>query len=671
MFLNTLIEIGKQQSNQTDKLSDIIDLPKIETEDKKKNRIYNYVLSIILAPESNKPVCLSKPVLRPLDFNIFVPKNYFRPEVIISKKHLHAYDPDITPYERFNLKVQGGNNLACYLCVETAKLNQIRKSLFGKNDDIGGGEFLKILSKDYPHILDTKFCKALDAVFSTKKEFEENLIDTKTGTTNISSHYQHLGVSPTHRIVLIDILVLIPSLGIAEPTRLTQIEGFEAYLKARYFKAVTVSGENKICYATGELSNDIQEAGVEDRVSFNKMFVKTTKNYAYGFDERAFKKSYQVSAQSQKYLERGSSYLLDRYKVTIAGVSHCIIPSVPTYASIAYEDVLNRLQRRSDLLFSLKEIGVLTDGIQFETEAPCWINFVGFESDGNFFKIIHQISDVNEFYFNKVLDVFSETGRSFVGTMFTQRYLFNLYSIYSLIPLRKDKEKKNDALSLFADILERRPIEKSNILGHFKQFILCHKYGRYEAYKNIALQNEFDFALREGVFGYACFMISLRKLKILISMEATSSSDSSVIEVNLGQKINRFFSEMGYTTEQQALFFLGRMVNTIARVQYAQKHKHKPILDKLDYNGMDRSKVIRLYDELFAKSRQYAKVMLEKRLTIEYDANRFSQSFPADAKRWTLTPDETLFYILTGYSFYAPKETEDLKDEEKGSVQED
>lgn len=107
------------------------------------------------------------------------------------------------------------------------------------------------------------------------------------------------------------------------------------------------------------------------------------------------------------------------------------------------------------------------------------------------------------------------------------------------------------------------------------------------------------------------------------------------------QKIESFFRRMDFNDRQKAMFFLGRMLNAVT---YLQHDKNKTVIDKVNYNGMDRDDIVRLRVDLFEKAKQYGKP--EK---VVFSDSHFSQHF--DFEHWNMNPQEAVFFILTGYSF--------------------
>ncbi len=132
---------------------------------------------------------------------------------------------------------------------------------------------------------------------------------------------------------------------------------------------------------------------------------------------------------------------------------------------------------------------------------------------------------------------------------------------------------------------------------------------------------------------------------------------------NYGQQIESFFDKMGYTETQKALFYLGRVLNQVAYAQKKSNHPTKPVLNKVNYNGMDRDAVLRLNLDLQEKVRQYvSKINLT---SVEFNFSKFTQYFnPNDPAKW-LSPEENVFYILSGYSFYTATKENDNDEPEK------
>lgn len=657
-MLQTQIRIGQQLSQGRGDWDDILDAPKIEMETKKGDPITNYVIPLIFDLDEQR-----------VDFG-----------------GLHEYDPDESAGRFFNIKIQGGNNKAVYTCVEWKKLEQLRKAFFGIVDKKGTepdrGQFADALETGFADLRATPLYETLNEIFKLRPEFERRFAllentkltdDEKEGLTEADRQFlKAVLMRPSERLVLVVAQVIWSAKGYMKPTLFGEIEGYRAFVKRKFIGEDTTTPEGelveRLCYATGERSLDVGELDISARYSLNKMFVTTTVNYASSWENGAFQKNYQVDRQTQMYLERGSKYLLEKYKTRIAGIDHCIIPQLLSRDEADIETTLRSLSRKSDLLFQFNTYQEIVSDIEVETTNPYWITFLGFESDGNFFKTINVIKDVSRTYFEQLITAFrrlnnewkSMPGVSWASIMSMGKEQapleFNLYTVYTLIPVRKDKEKKNEALNLFKQVLEKRPVERAKVFGYFKELILCHYYGRSKSYTNIYENTEFDFAVRNAVFQYLAFIQILKQFNLITPMEENQTDDLEEITLDAApeeqvlpeyqQKVEEFFVRMNYKPEHKALFYLGRVLNTVAQTQYKKEHKTKPVLKKLNYNGMDRDDIRRLHRDLVEKTQQYS----IHRYT-ESTLSRFMMLF--NHENWTMKPDEALFFILSGYSFFA------------------
>jgi len=97
----------------------------------------------------------------------------------------------------------------------------------------------------------------------------------------------------------------------------------------------------------------------------------------------------------------------------------------------------------------------------------------------------------------------------------------------------------------------------------------------------------------------------------------------------------------GYT-----LFLLGYMVGNIGNSQNSSGHKTKPILNKINFQGMTVQSILRLTNEVFEKMIQYK--ILKYNESLFYHYKKMIDSY---SQNWNLTNQENVFYILSGYSY--------------------
>lgn len=637
-MLQTLLKIGEWQSQGKSKWDRFLDYPEAQTEDKRGSKIVNYALPIIFDLDEN--------------------------EVIINKNNLEEYD-EFTISKTFPLKVKGGNNKAIYTSVPSSKLNQIYKTFFGKeNEDTIEGELVEAITKLDIELLTEPFSKLLEAIFGLKEDFIEKTRNPEKEEIDFRVIRDGFDLNKNENIIFTHVLIKGKEFGLEELTPFSDIPEYCTFLEKAFFKKKKGSQKKsaeKLCYASGRINNDVTELDLKTRYSLNKMFVTETRNYASSFDKNKFTLNYQVSSKNQEYLDYASDYLLNQgYKVRIANIDHVIIPQFLSTSEVDLEMALEGIQRKSDLLFNLKRLDAFSKNIQDwldDEEEIFWINFIAFESDGNFFKSTEIIKDVSSFHFNKLIRSFYEVNKAFQVNDFVKWETvmmdygeprdFNFNSVYQIIPLRRDKEKKNKALDLFKTILENRKVDKNLLYDYFTELILCHYYERYNSYTNTRKYGKdfFYFAVRDSVFKYLAFFQLLKILKLIDMEEPITQKET---EYQYDRLEIDFFNKMNLNQQQRAMFYLGRMLNS---VEYLQQGKNKTVIQKVNFNGMDKESIQRLRIDLIEKAKQYNAIN-----KVIFTDQKFGKEF--DLNHWNLNPQEAIFFMLTGYSFGAGKKSE-------------
>lgn len=645
-MLQTLLKLGQQGERNLGEWDDLLKVPTVEASNKKGDAITSYCL--------------------PVRFDLDAGE--------VSLGDFSEYGPD-SVRQWFNLAVAGGNNPSIYVCVDGRKnLGQFTKTFFGKNASADKGELLAELAK-YPGLQDTALAEVLRQLFHLREAYLP-LVANEKGEITLRQLLEGRKLTATQQVVLVYAQVKATALGIPVFTPIVQllngemqaIAGYPEFMQARFKPVRAAGGAARLCHATGQQRDDVSELAIASRYSLNSMFVKTTLHYAPLFAKNDFAQNYQVSDAAQVLLERGSKMLLDGYKVRIAGIDHLLLPKLLSTDKTPVESKLPRLNRKADMLFQFqKKLTATIDQLEEEDPDVYWITFLGFESDGNFFKTINLIEDVSQTYFSQLLAAFQQLDSEWrQAPELPWEHLmgplrFNLFTVYGLVPVRKDKEKRNAALLLFKQILERRPIARRALFEHFRDLVLCHRYRRYAAYGNIYDNNPndklttaqaFDFAVRNSVYQYLALFAILTQFHLLADMDEPQITlpETEAVEPikelsEYQQKVEGFFQRTNYTSAQKALFYLGRALNTVAYEQFRKGYESKPVLNKLNYSGMDKQAIIRLRNDLADKSRQF-------------NLHRFLEPLLASFHRyfeevndWKMVPEEALFFILSGYTF--------------------
>lgn len=563
--------------------------------------------------------------------------NFLKEEMELLKE-----DKSIIEYRYIDSECWGRRGKKCAHTIEPKKFQMLEETLFGKKDGDLGSMMESVQDFD-SELEETPFYSAL-------KLINEQLADQKS-VLDLQEFKDELDFGRQEEVVLFYSVIKSKDINGGKPTKLTSLDGYEDFIIGKF--ATPENLEKGMNHVSGDLSDEVFEATFSGRYNIHKVFQTTASNYASGFSD--FKKSFQSSPDTLAALDKASDYILDNLQTRVAGVSHVIVPSLLSKDLDKFDvsEMESFLNNTSDLLFKYQPFQTSVEK-KLSNFDVLWINYIAFESDGNSFKIMNHIKDVNSRYLRKVIETFTIAGvefKNFIGG----KYKFNLQSVYFIIPVRDgQKSKKNEALNLFKNILEQRLIDVDALYQHFINLILCYWYERYAAFQNIRQSKSFDYAVKDAVFKYSALFYALRKLNLIDMETATNTSEkkSENSQSEYQQRIEDFFNKMNYSEQEKAMFYLGRVLSSIATAQYKKKHESKPVLNKINFNGMDADAILRFSNDLAEKTRQY-----NIHRNTDWDFSRFRERF--NEKNWALTKERSVFYLMAGYSFGLTKSDND------------
>ncbi|MCB9346207.1 MAG: hypothetical protein H6573_01685 [Lewinellaceae bacterium] len=444
-MLNTLIEIGKQVSKGRHPWEDFLLNIKVSERDAQKNQL---VLRVVFDLDSN---------------------------TISLEDGLVRYNHEKRP-EYGLIDILKGNNKAIYVATEPGNLDKMAKALFGKVGKDGSfpgqSEFQAAIQKEAVDLETSAFYNALALIRPFGPAFFEKFTDEK-GKLGIKD------ISIGNQDILVAVYAAVKSTERDWDNKpLAKLEGYREFMEQKFLasSAKTDKGtSSRLCYATGERREDTTEAAFSARYNLNKLFQSTTINYASNFEGKNLAKNYQISEEVRQFLDRGSERVLADFQVMIAGLAHACIPRLPIGGEYDIEDY-RRLRNRTDLIFKIKDVEKILDELDFQAEGGLyWLDFYGFESDGNFLKVTNHIRDVSGIHIQNMVEQFKKASASL--SIFLRDRLVNLGRMYYLIPVRKDL-KSNHALALCKMVLEGRPVQESLLWQHFTDLVLCHWYGK-------------------------------------------------------------------------------------------------------------------------------------------------------------------------------------------------
>jgi len=225
----------------------------------------------------------------------------------------------------------------------------------------------------------------------------------------------------------------------------------------------------------------------------------------------------------------------------------------------------------------------------------------------------------------------------------------DLNSIWRCVPIKMDKKtNKKLGYSRYLDIIDSifsdKKVNYDFLINQFTEAIRIIKFER-DGY-NIWVNEDFTNKILQLNF----LLLFLRKLKVLGGFNIGNMSDTNIGEVEEGmlpKEVLDYWSDVVlYEDEQRrALFLLGYLVGEIGSAQSGAGHKKKPILDKINFQGMGTDKLMRLANDVLEKLRQY------DRLQYNEDAHsELKRLLDNNIGKWNLSNQENVFYTLSGYA---------------------
>lgn len=437
------------------------------------------------------------------------------------------------------------------------------------------------------------------------------------------------------------------------------------------------SGKLGVCHICSKEKANINSEKYKkfSRNGIGKVFVTTQVNYAPYFRKVDHQKNYSICIECYEEFTQGEIEVLKKFGLRIAN-EDCVLlfEGLDKKINPAY---LPEIKNNIELVFNPKNSQEWAMQFQRELKKRQQIelyqfNMVFYKTDGKSTAIKKAIENISFIRFDQVIRAF-DTGGMRLGDFLKN---FTLGHIYTLVPVNKDKKGKqvniHRLLDLYSAIIKGQPIEKKYIfelygegIGRLVNELRASKIRNYEniiSYRpkvpGKTTSFELDKNIKEYTFKYLAFIHSLKELKLLDKEVMKLTKENVVIneEEDLNQVVDfiaereRFLEEQGFSSAAKGLFYMGALLYEIGNAQYRQKHKNKPILDKIDYQGMDDKAVLALYtQDILEKLRQYAKHV--NSYYCEAYKKMLHQYLGIYDNLKGLSHQETVFYLMAGYSY--------------------
>lgn len=489
----------------------------------------------------------------------------------------------------------------------------------------------------YGKILNDKFVKSLDVHFKEEKEKVKDDVEEYANKLK-GSICKQLGIKPKETLFTL----LINSKPVA------QFPEYQNFVTELNLKENFIESKQGVCSVCGR-----EKMVTSNTTRFLMKFYMVDKvSFASYFDKNNFYKAVTLCQDCYKHFLIGENWIAQHLNTRLGGFNLYIIPQL-VFASENGKDLFKDLQNIPKAFNDIKNVkqiqeiekdairkNMLQQGL---LKNPFVWNFLFYKKTNSAFKILTLIKDVPPSRIFTLLKTTTQVER------FRQKFLpewiaFDLDQIYWLIPLKKkraDLLEFKKVLQIYFNIISGIPLDINVLYGFFKALAHVHHYGSYAIYQ-LGGSNNNDLDLIRDTLKWNLFLLFLKKLKLINGGKFMLDQE---LENFYPEGMKEFMQELDYSKEQQGLALLGYVIGAVAYAQVRSNLSNKPVLDKISYQGMSDEKVVRLFNEIFEKIRQYHKI-------IGY-AERWwaaAKKLYESGNRNALTADERVFYLLSGYA---------------------
>lgn len=388
----------------------------------------------------------------------------------------------------------------------------------------------------------------------------------------------------------------------------------------------------------------------------SKMKIKyyTTNQIIFASELKSYDKNMLLCSNCLNKLISGENYIQNKLNTRLTGFTVYLIPHFILGSPMNKEE-LNRVSDK--IVYSFNTAKNFTGIDEFRTkiydnqdeDTYFLINIMFYKKSNAATKIQKLIKDVNPSVFEKVTDIsykMVKLSRKIMGINYKLK--IDLQTFYFMTPIRlKNSEPINfrRLLQMYDAILTQRSIKSEEFI---KGVVSCAKIEFFD-------EQGYNVNAKSGIYNTilkANFCIMF--LKYMGCIKEGEKMDVSNLKVN-EDDLKNYISNMGYDEQQSAMFLLGCLIGEIGNAQYRKSKNaggedRKPILNKLNFGGIDKNKVVRLTNEVFNK-------LIQEKIR-KYNEVNFSECkrlMDKNKDSWKLNKHENLFYILSGYSYDTTK----------------
>lgn len=396
-------------------------------------------------------------------------------------------------------------------------------------------------------------------------------------------------------------------------------------------------------------SNCGSNKGVTKDIKCNiKFYTTNLPIFASELDKKNYSRNMLLCEQCLNELWAGEKYLSNSLSTKLSNFQVYILPHFILGENIDKEDLdkySQTLKNSFNTICNYSSIDELKNVIEdklimeaMEDNTYYLINLIFYKQVQQATKIQKFIKDINPSIFFEIAVSLGKISSIFME-LFQKDSNFKLGILYYLVPIRFDDKgiatQYRSLLEFYEGIFTRRPMDKKRLINNV---IRCCKLQHFnEIGYNVSSGNIVGTIINGNMY--------IKFLEDLNNFRKEKAMDTSNLIVN--EKIKAYIEEMNYDEEKTALFLLGNLIGAVGYEQSKRNPEgNKAVLNKLNFGGVDKTKIIRLTNDILNKLRQ-EKILKYYEKTWAQCKNLLDKNMAT----WSLDKNENLFYILSGYGY--------------------
>jgi CRISPR-associated protein Csh1 len=425
--------------------------------------------------------------------------------------------------------------------------------------------------------------------------------------------------------------------------------------------AGTATGVCSVCGAEGRtVTTDFA------RLDFLKYYINDKLGAASGLSEEGFARNFAACGECFRGLVVAEKYVRQHLGLRVGSLDFLVLPAFLRDPGLGRKDLETwaaKLKARVGAFANLtqwlealggdkgleEELQVFLEDLPHEEVALLNFLFYRKPEGKSEFRILGLAKDIAPSRISRLLRHSHRLANWAGERLGPDRWWLDLTRIYNLIPLAegaREAEFKR-VVHIYTALLAGQPLDYGFLVRQFvalAQIFLTNNFQGTNVRPPTAGYEEVELARR--LLQAGLFLKLLHEESLLEGGNFLRGHGLELEAELLPEQMRAYLTEMAYNGAQAGLFMLGYLLNQVGRAQGERGYASKPVLEKVNYNGMLWPKVMRLANLLLDQLRQH-------------DLLRYHESLYAAMKRlldahredWPLSPEENVFYILSGYAY--------------------